>query len=100
MASEIDEIESTSAISSLSCQLQDCSISSRFTPVNVSPSNPSNDDDLTPQEDGKTYLRGDRMPILRGKEKKGWFWNNGEEIYSSFHKTTRPQRFRSISTPS
>jgi len=80
MASETEETESTSALTSLSCQLQNCSIS---TPIEFSPSDPSdpsNNDDFTLQEGGKTYLRGERMPATKGK-KKGWFWNYGEEIY-------------------
>ena len=80
MPSEIDESESTTALTSLSSQLRNCSISTpaEFSPSN--PSNPSNDDDFTLQEGGKTYLRGERMPVTKGK-KRGWFWNHGEEIY-------------------
>ena len=80
MASETEETESTSALTLLSCQLQNCSIS---TPIEFSPLdllNPLNNDDFTLQEGGKTYLCGEQMPAIKGK-KKGWFWNYGEEIY-------------------
>ena len=47
MASETEETESTSALTSLSCQLQNCSISTPIEFPPSDPSNPSNNDDFT-----------------------------------------------------
>ncbi len=76
MASETDKTESTSALTSLSCQLQNCSIS---TPIKISPLDPLkplNNDDFTLQEGGKTYLCSKWMPAMKGKG-RGWFWDCG-----------------------
>lgn len=80
MAFATGETGSTDVSTSLSAQLDNCSIG---TPSGFPPSNPSQcskNDDFTLKEGGMTYLRGDRMPATKGK-KKGWFWNHGEEIY-------------------
>ncbi len=58
MASKTEETESTSTLTSLSCQLQNCSISTPIKFLPLDPSDPSNNNNFTLQEGGKTYLRG------------------------------------------
>ena len=80
MPFEIDETEPTAVLTSLSCQLQACSIGTPAELSPLNPSDPSDNDDFATQQAGKTYLRGERMPATKGK-KRGWFWKHGEEVY-------------------